>query len=498
MKQIKVALNNRRAYFQTDFHYTQILKSIFRFHPDGYFWSPKYRAHLWDGYVSLLKKDGDDYYVGTGLFLALKDIIEKQYDFKFIVDDISEPPDFYKIGAESDRPYQRECLDAMIKASHSGGLILAATGVGKTRQTGMYFSRLKGNACFIVDELMLLKQAQSELQKVIGEDVGNIGDMEFNPKRITVATVQTLELHQKDPRFMPWTQTLDVLVIDEIHVMLSKRSFDVVKNIEPRAVFGLTATLQLKKKPIRMLAYNLCGPVIFTYPITQGVEEGYLAPGVAVFVEFHNTQTGRSPNYHIEYDSAIAKNAARNNLIEGLARAGIAAGRSVIILVERIKHLKDLSYRFYDLPHKLICGAKPADQRIIDKNKFERSEVKLILATKVLKKGIDIRKVDMIIDAAALGSQNDAVQKFGRGVRTCDGKKGLLYFDIADIGVDRWQKEIRSRFTVSARKRISAFKAQKIPLVRVSDLWNDDYGKVIRDAIAKLETLLVKQTELSA
>jgi superfamily II DNA or RNA helicase len=281
--------------------------------------------------------------------------------------------------------------------------------------------------------------------------------------------------------------------------MLSKRSFDVVKNIEPRAVFGLTATLQLKKKPIRMMAYNLCGPVIFTYPISQGVEEGYLAPGIAVFVEFRNDQTGRSRNYHVEYDSAIAKNAARNNLIEGLARAGVAAGRSVIILVERIKHLKDLSYRFHDLPHNLIWGARPADQRIIDKNEFERSEVKLILATKVLKKGIDIRKVDMIIDGAALGSQNDAVQKFGRGVRTCDGKKGLLYFDIADIGVDRWGKEIRSRFTVSARKRISAFKTQRIPTVRAmsTPALFMNYDKIIRDATAKLETLLVK-TEMTA
>ena len=79
---------------------------------------------------------------------------------------------------------------------------------------------------------------------------------------------------------------------------------------------------------------------------------------------------------------------------------------------------------------------------------FEHDEFRLILANVVFSKGIDIKRVDAIIDAAAKRNPDDALQKFGRGVRLHKDKKRLLYYDVADVG---------NRFEDAAKERRKAF-----------------------------------------
>lgn len=491
---INIGLTNRRAYFGHGFPYQDILSET-RFHPVGYQHMPRFYQG-WDGYNRLLKKDKElgSYYCGAGLFLALRPMLEKKYNLKFEVNDHRVPPKFGLGGPVSDRDYQRECLDAMIEGSHTGGLILAATGTGKTRMAGDYFSRLRGNACFVVDELQLLLQAQEELSKTLGEPVGNIGDQLFEPKRVTVATIQTLDLHSQDPKFIPWAKSVEVLLIDEIHLMLSKRSFSVVEQMEPKAVFGLTATLELQKKHVRLPAYNLCGPVIFTYPLTEAVAEGHLVDGLVVAAEFSNElhraaeEGPRMPywrrnygshlqmlgqashDYHTQYRQMISENKKRNNRVEALARAAVDAGRSVIVMVQRVDHLKQMSYRFHDIPHELMYGGRKAVKRVADSKRFDKGEFPLIIANQVFKKGVNIRAVNTIIDTVGGTSHNDAKQKYGRGVRTLEGKDGLIYIDMCDIQEskkDAYGKEIKNRFAKAAKQRIKAYKKLGVDVFRV-------------------------------
>jgi superfamily II DNA or RNA helicase len=76
-------------------------------------------------------------------------------------------------------------------------------------------------------------------------------------------------------------------------------------------------------------------------------------------------------------------------------------------------------------------------------------------------------RIDMLIDTAAMKSKNDARQKFGRGVRLCEGKSGLIYFDIRDDG---------NRFEAAAKSRARALKDQQISVTKVS--WEDDKDHV--------------------
>src|SRR5262245_34854775 len=160
----------------------------------------------------------------------------------------------------------------------NGGLVLSPTGSGKTFIVGMYFKHLVGRGVFIVDELTLLHQAKEELEKVLGERVGTVGESKYRPRRITVATIQTLQLHTGDPEFDEWKSKIRAMVIDEVHLHLNKRTKEVLNDIQPRVVFGLTATLELQKKHIRMAAHAMCGRVIFDYNLKEATEEKFLTP----------------------------------------------------------------------------------------------------------------------------------------------------------------------------------------------------------------------------
>jgi superfamily II DNA or RNA helicase len=511
---VSVELTHRKAFLNGNFAYDHDLYDLLKYRKVGWDYTPSGKAWIhnkaagitdehgkipgWDGYIHLIQH-GE---MSAGVFLAKKDEIEKTLNVQFKIKDLRSPLPF-KAQVESPasdkqvRSYQMECVEAMVQASSTGGLILAATGTGKTKTVGDFFLRLQGSALFLVDELTLLKQAQEELGSILGEPIGMIGNSVFDPKRITVGTVQTVHRHRRDPKYRPWTKSLSVIIIDECHLALNRRNFQTVRAVSPPCTFGLTATLELKKKHIAMQAYELCGPVVYTYPLAQGVEEGYLSRGVAVQVLvdsgksvvrngnrrfwFINRMLGRK-DYQKEYRELIVENKERNKVIRDLVWESYKRDKYIIILVERVKHLHDLSASFDGIPHLILYGDKPVDERVAGKHLFEQGKVRVILTNKIFKKGVNIKRVDVIIDGAAMKSKNDAVQKYGRGVRLSDQKLGLIYYDLSDRN---------NRFQKAATFRASAFRHLGIPLYKVEGSIGAE--KIVELAQAKLEALVGKK-----
>lgn len=450
-----VAVVHNRITRLLDPYPQELLEAEYRFHPPSYQFMPAYRMGRWDGYIRMLKRGS----LPTGLFFATRRQVEQDYGFRFSIVDQRKRVECRDKGPRSDRPYQNDCVEEMVWRARrgAGGLVLAATGTGKTRLVGMFLSRVRGECCFVVDRKSLLYQAQKEIAQVTKERVGVIGDSEFKPGRITCATSQTLDRHRETKKLHAWMARQQVAVIDELHTMMGRRTFQTVKEMQPHACFGLTATLELQKKAIRTGAYALTGPVIFEFPVAEAVEGGYLTKGAVVQVEL-DTRTESK-----DYAEVIVDNPVRNSVVEELVREGYRRNRYCLVLVSRIHHLALLSKQFRDIPHRAVSGIVAVEDRLAAQGKFEKGTVRLILASEVFSKGVDIKRVDMIVDAAALKSKNTALQKFGRGVRLCPEKTGLLYFDIADF-----TDEPESRFERAATSRRMAFKKAKIPFAKIA------------------------------
>lgn len=450
--------------------YPTEIKDMCSFHPPGFWFMPSYKMGIWDGLVRKMRYDK----IPTGLFLVLRKQMEEELEIEFQIEDKTTPIQFRPIEA-SNRDYQTECVEMLqLYAQSGGGLIIAATGVGKTRMAGNLFKSLIGNGCFVVDELTLLEQSRKAIEAVIEERVGVVGRSEFTPERISVATAQTLYLHRDRKPFKEWSSKLTVLMIDEIHQQISKRTWTYLESIKPPVVYGLTATLELQKKHIQFAAYSLAGPVAYSFPLEEATAAGYLTRGIVVQILLR-TQGGPFMGVYTDDYRALVHSPRRNSLIADLAVTAIGKDRRVVILVEWVEHLKILSKVLGTaVSFHVVYGGKSVEQRQQAIKEFEAGTVNLILANRVFSKGIDIPRCDFIIDATAGKSANSAIQRYGRGVRLAEGKKSLIYIDIADYG---------NRFELTARARKRAFRKQKIDVYPVGYRATLNLGKLLERAI---------------
>lgn len=508
MHDVNVILTNRWAKFVGSYP-KSVIEKFMRFHPPSWQFMPKVQSGEWDGWIRLLRYNK----VGSGLFLALRADMEKEAAIRFHVQDIRTQPSFRsaelievvdkltgKVRTAYD--YQLDCIEKMIAASASGGLITSATGTGKTFITGTFLRRLVGQACFIVDELTLLNQSREELSKVAGEPVGKIGEGVFEPKRLTVATIQTLHLYHRDKNMRRWMETLSAVIVDEFHSALNNRTFETIRDMTEAVVFGLTATLELGKAHVRLPAYNLAGPVIFEYQLTQGVSEGFLTQGLVVSVEVPQTAVivnGQEADYMTNYSELVVNSKERNRVVEQLVREAHRRNKQIALITDRVKHIRKLHKLLVDIPHELVYGAVKSAQRMAAKNSFQNQQIRLLIVNKVFKKGIDIKNIDVIIDCSAMKSRNDAIQKYGRGVRRVEGKTGLLYFDVSDVSMPGLMRRSRYRNPLESatKERRMAFKKKKIKVVKANFPTDDTHVCRIFDlAQKKLNSIIPSQGRL--
>lgn len=447
---VRVILKNRWALFYCDPEIQIRLKKYFRYQPPGFEWTYGYQ-NGGDGYKNFLLRGR----VPSGLFLEQQTAIGKRFDL--VVENEIVSPSFVK-GTIDIRDYQETGLQAMM--SHpTGGLILSATGTGKTRLAAAYFERLVGRGLFIVDELGLLEQTRLAFSQLLAGEIGVVGRGEFHPERITVATIQTLARHQKETEFKKWFASLTAVIIDELHVALNRRNIDIVSKIKPLSVFGLTGTLEMEKLHARIPAVAIAGPPIFKYSAVKGMADGVLSQGLVVHLE------GESPRWHPrdsteDYRVSIVRNWDRNSCIADLVMEGISRGRRPTVMVEAREHLYILEKIFQGkgVRYRALSGKVKAKDRLHAIELLDRGEISLILATRVFGKGIDAESVDLIIDATGLPSGNNAQQRFGRGTRMSEKTRGktLIHIDISDTN---------GRFLMNARARKEAFKAAGIPQI---------------------------------
>lgn len=482
MKKAKFKGVGRKAYLIGDKH-TKKLKELFSYSVPGARYSPQFRAGVWDGKITMMRNG----IVHIGLLRGMREVLEKE-GWKIELSSWKDRPKIKlaKKGIVSDEEhsYQNKCVSAMLGAiKWGGGLILSATGTGKTAIASMFCSWTKCPVLFVVDTLDLLYQSKKEMEVWLKTKIGVVGKGEFSPERVTVATIQTLNAHIKDPKFLKWYKSVEVVIIDEVHVQMSRRNFQVMDRIQPKAVFGLTATLQLRKKPIRMRAYSICGPVVYEFPIKEATAQGVLSKGCAIQIRVNSDSVLKNtrPGWHytaesahkknLDYKYEVVKNEPVNKAVIELVKEAMKRGFYVATLVERIIHLGILKKHFKKLKlNPQVCsGVVATDSRERRKTRFEKGESKLLLATRVFSKGINIKRLDLVIDAAQRSSKDDTLQKYGRAVRLHPKKKGIIYLDMV-AATDRKptrKGEKKPKTEKAASARFNALKKAGIPIVKI-------------------------------
>ena len=337
------------------------------------------------------------------------------------------------------RPYQERLIHTFLE--HCRGVIKAPTATGKS-------VIIQGIVSAFSQETILLLVHTKDLVRQLYDDLNNgqfgeiglwTGTKKFL-KRITVSTIQSYIKIAEDN-----VGTWDVVLIDEgHHVSTLTGMYARALMYSAAPVKGaFTATMPyLPEAKMALEAY--VGPMIGEYTIEEANADGYLAepiikivdvPGMPyALLEQQDDEGDVLSVYQIIYENGIVRNVNRNLRILQELDHHYKKGESILIIVTKIDHGHELynmiTDHFSHIKAEFVHGAVKKRKAILDR--LRKKELRCVIATKVFNEGVNIKSLNVVINAAGGKSEIDTLQKVGRGLRKDKGKQQATIIDFKD------------------------------------------------------------------
>lgn len=411
--------------------------------------SDAYQAGHWDGLVRLFDKRRQRFASGLVRMVYGR---ARESGIRVVVDDVREKPSAPVNPAAGAwlRDYQREALGAML--ARGRGIVSMPTGAGKTSCLSAVCEAIQIDWLVLVDTRDLMHQGAAEIARWTKEEIGTCGDGIWKPRRVTVATFQTL--HQGLGREGKVDALLDRargLIIDECQVASAAKAFQVAMSC-PNAFYryGVSATPLEREDESDYRAIEALGPLIHEISAETLIDLGRLARPEIIFVEFqHEKMTG---SFSEVYEAGVVLNDKRNALIARLA-GGELSPRPTLVFFKTIAHgprLERLINRTASV--EVIDGRKNSYSRSNARKRLETGQIDVLLTSRIFGKGIDLPMTESAVNAAGGASVVDAVQKVGRIMRTGGTKTSVRFWDVMDLR-NRWLAD-------HAQRRLEAFRGR--------------------------------------
>jgi len=318
------------------------------------------------------------------------------------------------------RDYQERLVSAVLK--HDMGVMCAATGAGKTWMAAAIIARRNVPTIYLVHTLDLLEQTQAQLHDLLKVRIGIWGGGHKDLQPVTVGMVQTLvEGKEVDAKMF------GQVIVDEVHHLAANTFYEVTEKFLAPIVVGLSATPYRQDKADLMIEAG-GGPITARISVSELIDAGYLA---RPHILFHpvQTQTGydKLPTWMV-YRRYIVENEPRNQMIANLAKQGLEEGKTVLIYVRQTKHAERIVKHLGAVDYVVLDGKDDADRRREVFGKLKSGVMRLVVST-LVREGVDIPKLDVIINAAG-GA--DTMQIVGRALRKSGDKKYATVHDFVD------------------------------------------------------------------
>jgi superfamily II DNA or RNA helicase/diadenosine tetraphosphate (Ap4A) HIT family hydrolase/HKD family nuclease len=350
---------------------------------------------------------------------------------------------------------QREALaalEATRRAGNSAGLVVLATGLGKTwlsafDSSSPEFSRV----LFVAHREEILVQALGTYRRVRPQAVlGHYTGAEKNPAaEVVFASIQTLGRRRHLEVFGP--EDFDYVVVDEFHHASAATYRRLIDYFKPRFLLGLTATPE-RTDGGDLLA--LCQEnLVYRCDLFEGIRRELLSPfhyfGVPDEVNYANIPW-RSNRFDEEaLTQAVATRSRAENALGQYRRRG---GKRTLAFCVSQKHADFMAefFRAEGIRAVAVHSGENSAPRATSLEKLEAGELDCIFAVDIFNEGLDLPHIDTVMMLRPTGSRVLWLQQFGRGLRRAEGKECLTVIDY--IGNHRtFLDKPRTLFELGAR-----------------------------------------------
>jgi len=445
------------------------LFNLLSYHPEGYFFSPKYQSKVWDGFVHLYQVKNKRFKTGL-LNRVLKYLKDKNLDY-VVIDFPVSSKFLQKHNSYTLRPYQEKAVKQIL--SFRFGILEAPPRSGKTLiMIATVDSERQFPVVFFCRNLDLAYQTREKIQIFLPDlPVGLIGDgnIQCEEQGITIATVQSVfsaygkkyELSREEKEEKPISDRLKLkkllskakmVFYDECHHGGGKTSKFVLDNCTSAHIrIGLSAT-PFSDSESELINESAIGEVIHKISYSELIKDGYiLAPTVYLYKLPKLFCEGTYPSV---YKKAVIENTFLEGLIFKIVKKIVEKNKSVVLQTEYINHSVRLG-KFLNCA--VLTGKDTTEKRkdIIDK--LKRKEI-LCLVSTLFEEGLDIPSLSYTINVAGGLSNISTLQRM-RSITADDGKTSCGIVDF------QHQCKYLSRHSLIRKKLYEAeseFKLNKI------------------------------------
>lgn len=339
-----------------------------------------------------------------------------------------EPTNLYDI-AVTGRPYQNSAVQQIATSRiPNRATLVMTTGAGKTILSAMITAKLGLNTIFYTYSTDLLEQTAATYEKLFGCEIGRISSTNFNIQPITIAMIQTVHscLLKKDDRWQilsSYLDEVDLMFIDEGHMLGAETIFAVAQATDTHYAYALTAT-PFREDGKELYIEAATGPAVELVSEQELIKGGYVLPVVVETIPVrHDKYKGK--RYSTLYKNQIVKNSRRNQIICQVVQNH--GDKKVLVLVKEIAHGETLCEM---LGATFIHGISKSRKEVIQS--FAQGDINILIATSILKQGIDLPEAEVLVLAHGGTSQVELLQKIGRVRRPYPGKLAGIIVDFQD------------------------------------------------------------------
>jgi superfamily II DNA or RNA helicase len=327
-----------------------------------------------------------------------------------------------------------------IKA-HDLGVLAVAPSFGKTVLGAKMIAERGVNTLIIVHSKAILDQWLTRLPIFLDIAPKDLGVMRGGKKKpagiIDVALWQSLI---RDNVVDDSVANYGQLIVDECHHVAAKKFELIAKEVKARYILGLSAT-PVRKDGHHPIIFMHCGPVRYRVSPKELAASRPFEHTIIIRHTQFKPIIREEVNARISIQDlygALARDAARNDLIFDDVVAALEAGRSPLVITERKDHLEMLAERLSKFCKNMIVlkggmsrrGSKAAIAAI---EACGEDDERLLLATgRYLGEGFDDARLDTLFLTLPISWRGTLSQYAGRLSRLYAGKKEVTIYDYVD------------------------------------------------------------------
>jgi superfamily II DNA or RNA helicase/HKD family nuclease/diadenosine tetraphosphate (Ap4A) HIT family hydrolase len=356
-----------------------------------------------------------------------------------------------------------EALGRTRREGYSAGLVVLATGLGKTWLSAFdtdapEFRRV----LFVAHREEILTQAIETYRSCrpnarLGRYTGAEKEVDAD---IIFASIQTLGRSAHLEKFAP--DYFDYIVVDEFHHAAARTYRGLIDHFTPKFLLGLTATPERADGGDLL---SLCQEnLVFRCDAFEAIDKALLSPfryfGVPDEIDYENIPWRSSKFDEAALTAAVAtQTRAQNALEQYLKRRGT---RTLGFCCSTI-HADFMAdyFRQAGLRAAAVHSGETSAPRATSLEQLRAGELDVLFAVDMFNEGVDVPSIDTVLMLRPTESAIIWMQQFGRGLRKAAGKTQLAVIDY--IGNHRtFLTKVRALLGVSEGDRALSLALEKV------------------------------------